>query len=179
MSGKSIVPQIRLLGTHRGKQVVFGFDRYILAELGEYIRALSKFGIPVRAVDTDALHYLTSAERVCERVRGRADHVGVLVCATGMGVSIAANKFRGIYAARCLSLEDGEMARTVNNANVLCLAARSTLAVNEAIIDAFMTTPYEGRKVDQLERIAYLEIESEPAQLPDVARLGRPISKYA
>ena len=42
-----------------------------------------------------------------------------------MGMSIAANKFRGVYAARCLSVEDAELARTINNANVLCLAART------------------------------------------------------
>lgn len=170
---------IRQLGAHRGKQVVFGFDRYVLAELYEYTQVLSKFGIPLPAVNVEDPHYLTSAQRVCERVRGRADHVGVLVCSTGLGMSIAANKFRGIYAARCITVEDAVLARTVNNANVLCLGSRSTLAVNEGIIDAFMNTPYEGRKLEQLEYISCLELESDPAQSADLARVARFVTKSA
>jgi RpiB/LacA/LacB family sugar-phosphate isomerase len=160
---------IRQLGTHRGKQVIFGFDRYLMPELEDYTRVLSKYGIPSRAVNLENPYYLTSAQRVCERVRGRADAVGVLVCSTGMGMSIAANKFRGIYAARCMNVEDAQMARTINNANVVCLASRSSCAGNEAIIDAFMNTPYDGRKLEQLEYIACLELESDPPAIADVA----------
>ena len=154
---------IRQLGSHIGKQVVFGYDRYLLPELDEYVRLLGQYGIAIPAVNQDELHYLTSAQRVCERVRGRADHVGVLVCATGMGMSIAANKFRGVYAARCLTVDDSRLARTMNNANVLCLAVQTGIAENEKIIDAFMRTPFEGRKLDQLEYITCMELESEPA----------------
>ena len=49
-----------------------------------------------------------------------------------MGMSIAANKFRGIYAARCTTVEDAELARTINNANVLCLAAKHGFAHERA-----------------------------------------------
>src|SRR5438874_1974883 len=83
---------IRQLGAHRGKQVIFGFDRYLLPELDDYTRVIATYGIPLPAVSSDRLHYLTSAQRVCERVRGRLDHVGVLLCASGMGMAIAANK---------------------------------------------------------------------------------------
>ncbi len=154
---------IRQLGSHLGKHVVFGYDRYLIPELDEYVRVLSKYGIAIPAVNQDEPHYLTSAQRVCERVRGRTDHVGVLICATGMGMSIAANKFRGIYAARCISVEDAELARTINNVNVLCLAVKSGLVANEPILSAFMRTPYEGRKLDQLEYITCMELESDPA----------------
>jgi len=163
---------IRQLGSHIGKQVVFGYDRYLLPELDEYVRLLGQYGIAIPAVNQDELHYLTSAQRVCERVRGRADHVGVLVCATGMGMSIAANKFRGVYAARCLTVDDSRLARTMNNANVLCLAVQTGIAENEKIIDAFMRTPFEGRKLDQLEYITCMELESEPAPRA-LSRLAR------
>ena len=89
------------------------------------------------------------------------------MCSTGMGMSIAANKFRGVYAARCLTEEDASLSRSINNANVLCLAVRSGLAANQQIIDAFMNTPYDGRKLEQLEYITCLELESDPA--PSVA----------
>jgi ribose 5-phosphate isomerase B len=152
---------IRQIGKHTGKHIVFGYDRYLLPELDAYTAALAMYGIPTPAIDHDNPHYLTSAERVCQKMRFRPDHVGVLICSTGMGVSIAANKFRGIYAGRCLSVDDAQMARTINNANVLCLSSKLGLALNEQIITAFMTTPYEGRKLEQLEYISSMEIESD------------------
>ena len=155
---------IRQLGSHRGKHVIFGYDRYLQPELEEYTRVLGQYGIPLPAVNLENPYYLTSAQRVCERVQGRADAVGVLFCSNGMGMSIAANKFRGIYAARCLNVDDAQMARTINNANVLCLASKSGLALNQGIVAAFMNTPFEGRKLDQLEYIACLELESDPAR---------------
>jgi ribose 5-phosphate isomerase B len=154
---------IRQVGTHRGKHVVFGYDRYLLPEIDGYVRVLAQYGIPMPAVNLDNLHYLTSAQRVCERVRGRTDHVGVLFCSTGMGMSIAANKFRGVYAARCLTVEDAELSRQINNANVLCVAVRNGLASNTRIIDTFMNTAFEGRKLEQLEYITCMELESDPA----------------
>jgi ribose 5-phosphate isomerase B len=164
---------ISLLGPHRGKKVVFGFDHHALPEVDEYVRALSTYGIVMSAVHGDSPHYLASTERVCDRVRGREDTVGVLICSTGIGVSIAANKFRGIYAARCLSAEDAALSRTINNANVLCLALRNGLAQNRGIIDTFMTTAYEGRKLEQLSRITLLEHDlAAPEPVPARARLS-------
>ena len=93
-----------------------------------------------------------------------------------MGMSIAANKFRSIYAARCVTVEDAELARSINNANVLCFASMSGMAVNAKIIDAFMRTPYDGRKLEQLEYITQLELESLPGatvpnRVPPVPRI--------
>jgi HAD superfamily phosphatase (TIGR01668 family) len=141
---------IEQLGAHVGKRIVFGYDRHLLAEVDDYVAQLAAYGIVVTDTDPQRLHYLSSAERVCRRVRERPDAVGVLACMTGIGVSIAANKFGGVYAARCLSVADAELARTINNANVLCLAVSSGGALNAAIIDAFMRTPYQGRKIEEL-----------------------------
>jgi ribose 5-phosphate isomerase B len=161
---------ISQLGTHQGKKVIFGYDHHMLPEIDGYFAALGRYGIVLSAALGDSPHYLTSAERVCERVRGKSDAVGVLVCSTGIGISIAANKFSGIYAARCLSAEDAQLSRTINNSNVLCLSLRATLAVNEQIIETFMTTPYEGRKLDQLSRITMFEHDLEAAAAPARAR---------
>ncbi|MEZ4403369.1 MAG: RpiB/LacA/LacB family sugar-phosphate isomerase [Kofleriaceae bacterium] len=158
---------ISQLGPHTGKHIVFGFDHHGLPEVDAYVASLSRFGLVLSAVHSEQPHYLSSTQRVCERVRGRTDAVGVLVCSTGMGVSIAANKFSGIYAARCLSVDDAAMSRQVNNCNVLCLALKTGLATNAAIIEAFMTTAYEGRKLEQLARITLLEhdlVPMEPAR---------------
>jgi len=138
------------LGAHVGKRIVFGYDRHLLPEVEGYLAHLGAYGSVVTDGDAERLHYLGAAERVCRRVRGRPDAVGVLACKTGIGVSIAANKFGGVYAARCLSVADAELARTINNANVLCLAVSSGATLNAAIVDAFMRTPYQGRKLDEL-----------------------------
>lgn len=148
---------ISQIGHHVGKNIVFGFDHHGLPEVDAYVQVMSEHGRVMSAVHGDTPHYLSSTQRVCERVRGRSDAMGVLLCSTGMGVSIAANKFSGIYAARCLSVEDAVMARQINNCNVLCLALKSKLELNAQIIDAFMTTAYEGRKLEQLSRITLLE----------------------
>lgn len=163
---------IGLLGPHRGKRVVFGFDHHALAEVEAYTAALAAYGDVLAAAHGERPHYLSSTQRVCERVRDRADAVGVLICSTGIGVSIAANKFGGVYAARCLTAEDAELCRTINNANVLCLALRTGLEGNRAVIHSFMTTPYEGRKLEQLARITLLEHER---SAPEAARAPAPI----
>jgi RpiB/LacA/LacB family sugar-phosphate isomerase len=159
---------ISQLGHHVGKNIVFGFDHHGLPEVDAYVRAMSDHGLVMSAVHGDQPHYLSSTQRVCERVRGRSDSMGVLLCSTGMGVSIAANKFSGIYAARCLSVEDATMARQINNCNVLCIALKSGFELNTAIIDAFMTTAYEGRKLEQLSRITLLEHDMVPMEQPRV-----------
>ena len=151
---------IRRLGSHTGKRVLFGYDRYLAsstADLEAYRTVLSAFGEVVDAVNHGHLHYLTSAEMVCRGIQADPDAVGVLCCGTGMGMSIAANKFRGIYAARCMSVEDAELARTINNANMLCLAAKSGIELNTSIIDTFVSTAYTGRKIDELELITRFE----------------------
>ena len=160
---------IRRLGSLAGKRVLFGYDRYLLPELPDYLDLLRGYGPVEQAVDHEHLHYLSSAQLVCEAVQVDADAFGILCCGTGMGMSIAANKFRNIYAARCITAEDAESSRTINNANVVCIAARSGLALNRAIIDTFVRTAYSGRKLEQLETIAQLELETQPAPKVPVA----------
>jgi RpiB/LacA/LacB family sugar-phosphate isomerase len=161
---------IRRLGALRGKRIIFGYDRYLLADLHEYRAALEAHGALTELVDTGHIHYLSSAEMVCRAVQADNESFGVLCCGTGMGMSIAANKFDSIYAARCTSLEDAEASRQINNANVLCIASKLGLATNRAIIDAFALTPYTGRKLDELEYITQFE-GSVAAPLGAVAQL--------
>lgn len=148
---------IRRLGSLVGKRIVFGYDRYLLPDLHAYREALSAHGTLTEAVDSTHLHYLSSAERVCKTVQADPESFGILCCGTGMGMSIAANKFRDIYAARCTTVEDAELARTINNANVLCIASKYGFMMNRAIIDAFAGTAYTGRKLEELQYITQLE----------------------
>jgi RpiB/LacA/LacB family sugar-phosphate isomerase len=157
---------IRRLGALRGKRIIFGYDRYLLPDLENYRTALTAHGIVMELVDGGHIHYLSSAEMVCRAVQADGESFGVLCCGTGMGMSIAANKFESIYAARCTNPEDAEMSRQINNANVLCIASKLGLETNRAIIDAFALTPYTGRKLDELEYITQFE---RPATAPQTA----------
>ena len=150
--------------------IVFGYDRYLTSDLVEYRALLLSHGAMVEAVDAARLHYLSSAELACRTVQDQPNSFGILVCGTGMGMSIAANKFRGIYAARCTTVDDAEAARTINNANVVCLAAKNGFSHNAEIIEAFIRTPYTGRKLEELEYITEIEDASISAAAPSSIR---------
>jgi ribose 5-phosphate isomerase B len=147
---------IRRLGAYTGKRIIFGYDRYLLPDLGAYRAALAEHDV-VEAVDTGHLHYLSSAELTCRTIQADPESFGILCCGTGMGMSIAANKFQHIYAARCITVEDAQLARSINNANVLCIASKYGFELNRAIVEAFVSTPYTGRKLDELEYITNFE----------------------
>jgi ribose 5-phosphate isomerase B len=91
---------------------------------------------------------------------GKADR-GILMCATGHGMCIAANKVRGIRAANCRDLVDAEMSRHHNDANVLCLAADLVGEdLLERLIRVWLETPFDGgRHARRLEKIAKYEAE--------------------
>lgn len=89
--------------------------------------------------------YPDAARKVCEKIiSGEAD-MGILICGTGVGMSIAANKFKGIRAACCSDYFSARLTREHNNANVLCFGAR---VVGEGtamdLVDVFISTKFEG-----------------------------------
>ena len=77
---------------------------------------------------------------------------GILLCGSGIGVSIVANRFKGIRAALCRSANDAEMARKHNDANILCIGARMSTEVEVTkIIEAWLENNFEGgRHADRL-----------------------------
>jgi ribose 5-phosphate isomerase B len=91
---------------------------------------------------------------------GEAD-LGVLVCGTGIGMSIAANKVRGVRAANVTTPEFAVLAREHNNANVVTVSARFVpIQVNEQILDAFLTTEFlGGRHGGRVDKITKVELE--------------------
>lgn len=98
---------------------------------------------------SESLHlgddYPDVAFMVCEEVVRSRGARGVLVCGSGMGMSIAANKVAGVRAALCREVGDAIMARRDNDANVLCLGGRVTSAsVARDILSAFLATPFAG-----------------------------------
>jgi ribose 5-phosphate isomerase B len=78
-------------------------------------------------------------------VAGGHAECGILVCSTGVGMSMAANRHPMMRAALCLNVDMAKFARSHNDANILCLGAKYTdITTNRAIIDTFLATPFSG-----------------------------------
>jgi ribose 5-phosphate isomerase B len=107
----------------------------------------------------DSVDYPDFAVRVGEAVAAGRARFGLLVCGTGIGMSIAANKVPGVRAALCRSEYEARMARAHNDANVLCLGERVTgPGLGIAIVEAFLATPFEGgRHARRVEKVNALD----------------------
>lgn len=107
----------------------------------------------------DSVDYPDYAAKVAKAIlHGEAD-LGILICGTGVGISIAANRYKGIRAALLYSEEVARLAKRHNNANVLVFGGR-TMSVDEVIkrIDTFLQTAYEGgRHQHRLDKLDSME----------------------
>jgi ribose 5-phosphate isomerase B len=136
---------------HRGlelKQAIIG----LLAELGHDYH---DFG----CYDSNPVDYPDIAKQVAEAVAsGKFDH-GILICSSGIGMSIAANKVKGIRAALCCDIICAEMARQHNDANILCLGGNAVEpSVAMDIVKVYLSSTFEGgRHLRRLEKIRRLE----------------------
>ena len=92
-----------------------------------------------------SVHYPDFATAVARDILSHTSDLGILVCGTGIGISIRANRFKGIRAALVHDIFTAEMCKAHNNANILCLGGRTTspeLACQ--LIDKWLSTPFEG-----------------------------------
>lgn len=86
----------------------------------------------------------------------KENYLGIIICGSGIGVSMVANRFKGIRAALCRTSKEAELARLHNNANILCLGARiNTLEQLEEIIGNFLVSSFEGGR--HIQRLAIFE----------------------
>lgn len=93
----------------------------------------------------DRVDYPDYAAKVCKKVLEEQGTMGILICGSGLGMSMAANKFDGIRAALCHNEYSARMARKHNDANVICLGERvSGYGMIEAIIKAWDKSEFEG-----------------------------------
>jgi ribose 5-phosphate isomerase B len=128
------------------------------------VRHLRSQGHQVVDVGTDSaetsVDYPTFAHHVAALVADGAVERGLLVCGTGLGVCMAANRHPGVRAAACDTTYLAEMSRRHNDANVLCLAGR-LLSADEAwaITEVWMTTPFEAGRHDH--RVALIDAGGE------------------
>ena len=107
----------------------------------------------------DRVDYPDYARLVCESIQNDDAERGVLVCGTGIGMAIAANKMRGIRAANVTSPEFAALAREHNDCNVITVSGRFVaLEENEKIVDTFLATEFAGgRHAGRIEKMMALE----------------------
>ncbi len=130
----------------------FDLKQHLVAFLKEMHHEVGDLGVD----QIESVDYPDFAHRLAEGVQ-RGDGVqGILICGTGLGMSMAANRHAGIRAALCHDAYTAAMARKHNDANVLCLGARVLgVGVAEQVVRVFLSTPFEGgrhqRRVDKIE----------------------------
>lgn len=103
----------------------------------------------------DRVDYPDYAVKLCKEVL-KENSCGILLCGSGIGVSIVANRFKGIRAALCRSVYDAEMSRKHNDANVLCLGGRvNTDKEIIEMVEVWLSTAFEGQR--HADRLALFE----------------------
>ena len=135
-------PKTILIGNDHG-----GYDlaQHILTHVAEK-------RIPAEHVGSfsgEIVRYSYYAAKVAGAVsRGEIER-GILICSTGIGMSIIANRFKGVRASLCTSTYMGKMTRAHNDSNLLCLGGRITGYLEALdILEAWLTTPYDGGRHD-------------------------------
>ena len=128
--------------------IAIGCDHGGFALKSDIIKCLTDNGYAVTDFGTDSdesIDYPIFAKKVANAVNSGDCKLGILICGTGVGMSIAANKITGIRAAVCNDPFSARMARAHNNANILTFGARVIgPSVAELIVDEFVTTEFEG-----------------------------------
>ncbi|HET8541579.1 MAG TPA: ribose 5-phosphate isomerase B [Anaeromyxobacter sp.] len=143
-------------------KVIAGSDHAGLSLRAEAVRVVKAAGLEAEDLGPfsgDSVDYPDYARQVAEAVAAGRAKLGILVCGTGIGMSIAANKVKGVRAAHCTTEFEARMARAHNDANVLCLGERVLgLGLGGAVVKTFLETPFEGgRHARRVQKMADLE----------------------
>ncbi len=147
---QSRVSMVALAADHAG----FAFKETVKGQLtAEGIKV-----IDLGTHDEGRVDYPDFGARLAEAIRAGQAPVGIGICGSGIGISMALNRYKGIRAALCHDVTTAKLARLHNDANVLCLGARITGAATASdIVDAFLSTEFEGgrhqSRVEKLETI--------------------------
>lgn len=140
------------------KTIAFGCDHGGFSMKQAVISHLQEAGYAVidcGCDSTESVDYPVYAHKVCKAITNQEADLGILICGTGLGMSIAANKHKGIRASACENTFSARMTREHNDANVLCLGAR-VIGVGLALdmIDLFVATEFAGgrhqKRVDMM-----------------------------
>ena len=141
--------------------IALGSDHAGLPLKKEIIALLEEMGLPYHdygTYTTDSCDYAQFAQRAAKAVAGGECERGIIICVTGIGISMAANKVKGIRCACCSDCYSAKMTRKHNDANMLAMGARVVGPdLGRMIAEIFLTTDFEGgrhqRRIDQITAI--------------------------
>lgn len=144
------------------KKIALGADHAGFEEKEKLKKTLDELGVEYEDLgtySTDSVDYPDFAQKVGEAVAGGEVEQGIIVCGSGIGIAIAANKIHGVRAAQAWNEETAKLARQHNDANVLSIGAR-VIPEEEIpkIVKAWFSTDFEGgRHEKRVEKITALE----------------------
>lgn len=142
-------------------KIAIGCDHGGLEHKNAIVDFLKEKGFEVKdfgIYEQVSVDYPVIAKKVAESVSSKETDLGILVCGTGIGMSLAANKVKGIRAAACSEHFSAKYTRLHNNSNILCLGGR-VIGIGTALelVDLFVNTEFEGgrhqRRVDMITEI--------------------------
>ena len=118
---------------------------HLKEEVKKHLEAKGVEILDVGTYTADSVDYPDIAEKTAKHLTDGSCEKGILLCGTGIGISIAANKIAGIRAALCTNEYCAKMSRNHNNANILCMGARVTgVELAKSILDTFLKEEFEG-----------------------------------
>ncbi|HCX25040.1 MAG: ribose 5-phosphate isomerase B [Flammeovirgaceae bacterium] len=140
------------------KKIAIGGDHAGYYHKEKMVKFLESKGYEVKdfgPFSADSADYPDFVHPVCDSIESGNHDFGVLICGSGQGVTITANKHQNIRAALCWDTDLAEVTRQHNNSNVICLAARWTAyELAESIVETFLNSEFEGgrhqRRVDKI-----------------------------
>ena len=126
----------------------------------EYLKENGHEIIDYGPFNEDSVDYPDYATKVCKSVQNSESKYGILICYTGIGMSMVANKFNSIRAALVGSVENAMLTRNHNNANVLCIGAKDTnINLTLQIVEKFISENFAGeRHTNRVNKIAEVEL---------------------
>jgi ribose 5-phosphate isomerase B len=141
-----MVMKVAIGADHGGFQMKEMLKKFVCA-LGHEVEDVGCYSL-------DSVDYPEFAKSVSEKVRNRSCNVGILICGTGIGMSLVANRFSGIRAALCHDEYTARLSREHNDANILCLGARVIGdGVTQGIVKTWLETEFAGgrhqRRIEQ------------------------------
>ena len=144
------------------KKIVIGNDHaatQMKNEIKNYVESLGYEIIDVGTNDNLTCDYPDFAFKACEKIKGGEAVLGILICGTGLGMSIAANKVNGIRAACCSDSYSARLTREHNDANVICFGARVVgIEIAKEIVKAFLMAEFLGaHHINRLNKIKAIE----------------------
>jgi len=131
----------------------FELKEFLIKELRKEGYELVDFGTK----SSDSVDYPEFAQKVAKAILNKEFERGILICGTGIGICISANRFKEIRAGLCHTIEDARLSRQHNDANIICFGGRTTEPkVALECVKIFMITEFEGgrhkRRVDKIEK---------------------------